>query len=91
MKTLLIAAVALASFAALAQTHYVQPHTNSNGTYVQGHYQTNSNGTKLDNYSTQGNTNPYTGQSGTVNPYAQSQQPKPQQCGYTQSGRYVCQ
>jgi hypothetical protein len=35
--------------------------------------QTNANSTKLDNWSTQGNVNPYTGQSGTVDPYAQTQ------------------
>ncbi len=33
-------------------SHYVQPHTNSNGTYVGGHYQTNPNNTQLDNYGT---------------------------------------
>ena len=42
--------------------HYVQPHTQSNGTYVGGHYQTNPNATQRDNYGATGNTNPYTGQ-----------------------------
>ena len=49
-------------------SHYVQPHVNSNGTYTQGHYQTNPNNTQLDNYSTRGNYNPYTGQYGTRTP-----------------------
>lgn len=51
--------------AALAQDHYVQGYTRSDGTYVQPHYQTNPNATRNDNYSTQGNVNPYTGQPGT--------------------------
>lgn len=46
-------------------TVYVQGYTKSNGTYVQGHYRTTPNSTTLDNYSTQGNYNPYTGSYGT--------------------------
>jgi hypothetical protein len=46
-------------------SHYVSPHVTSNGTAVQGHYQTNPNSTQLDNYSTRGNVNPYTGAVGT--------------------------
>lgn len=45
--------------------HYVQPHFNSNGTFTQGHYQTNPNGTQMDNFGTRGNYNPYTGSYGT--------------------------
>jgi uncharacterized membrane protein len=48
-------------------SHYVSPHTNSNGTYVGGHYRTNPNNTQLDNYGTRGNLNPYTGTYGTRN------------------------
>jgi hypothetical protein len=44
-------------------------YTKKNATYVAPHYKTKSNKTKLDNYSTKGNTNPYTGKKGTVNPY----------------------
>ena len=33
--------------------------------YVQPHYRSNRNATKRDNYSTKGNTNPYTGELGT--------------------------
>ena len=46
-------------------SHYVQPHYNSNGSYTQGHHQTNPNNTQLDNYGTRGNTNPYTGATGS--------------------------
>lgn len=45
--------------------HYVSGYTRSNGTYVSGHYQTNANGTRNDNYSTRGNINPHTGVPGT--------------------------
>lgn len=44
---------------------YVKGYYKSNGTYVQGYYRTKSNNTNLDNYSTKGNINPYTGASGT--------------------------
>ena len=55
--------VAVASFAQ-SQT-YVSGYTRSNGTYVQGHYRTLPNNTRNDNWSTIGNTNPYTGVAGT--------------------------
>lgn len=51
-----------------AQT-WVNGYTRSNGTTVQGHYRSNADGNRFNNYSTQGNTNPFTGQQGTVNPY----------------------
>lgn len=68
MKT--IFAVLIAAFAAqaMAQTT-VRPHIRSDGTYVQGHVRTNPNSTLSDNYSTEGNTNPRTGQPGTLSPY----------------------
>lgn len=48
--------------------HYVQPSINSHGTFTGGHYQSNPNGTTLDNWSTRGNVNPYTGQTGRRSP-----------------------
>jgi hypothetical protein len=44
---------------------YVQGHTRSDGTYVQGYTRSNANTVKYDNYGSQGNTNPYTGEKGT--------------------------
>jgi hypothetical protein len=44
------------------QQGYYKPST---GTYVQPHYKTQNNGTNHDNYSTKGNTNKYTGESGS--------------------------
>jgi hypothetical protein len=49
--------------------HYVRPYVKKDGTYVAPHYQTNPNGTKLDNWSTKGNVNPYTGKPGTKDPW----------------------
>lgn len=37
----------------------------SNGTYVQPHYRSGANKSKRDNFSTKGNTNPYTGRKGS--------------------------
>lgn len=47
----------------------VDPYVNSNGTYVQGHYRSAPDGNRYNNWSTQGNVNPYTGKSGTKSPY----------------------
>jgi hypothetical protein len=65
--TLFLAAIAIALPA--AADNYVKPYINKDGEYVEGHYRTDPNGSKLDNYSTKGNTNPYTGKKGTVDPY----------------------
>ena len=49
-------------------SHGTRGYNTPSGTYVQPHQQTNPNGTQYDNYSTKGNTNPYTGQQGTRTP-----------------------
>jgi hypothetical protein len=54
-----------------AKDTYVKPYTRANGSHVNGYYRTSPNKTVFDNYSTQGNTNPYTGKQGNVNPYTQ--------------------
>ena len=51
---------------------YVQGYTKSNGTYVASHYRTAPNNSLLDNYSTRGNYNPYTGNYGTRDVYSSS-------------------
>lgn len=45
---------------------WVNGYTKSNGTHVEGHYRTAPNSTNRDNFSTVGNTNPYTGQAGWI-------------------------
>lgn len=47
----------------------VKGYIKKNGTYVQPHYRSSPNRSKLDNWSTRGNYNPYTGRKGAVNPY----------------------
>ncbi|WP_215647320.1 hypothetical protein [Desulfovibrio desulfuricans] len=46
----------------------VRGYTKKSGTYVAPHKRTTPNKTKSDNYSTKGNTNPYTGKKGTKKP-----------------------
>lgn len=62
----LVVLTALAS-AAAAQVH-VNGYTRRDGTYVAPHYRSSPNGSTLDNWSTRGNVNPYTGQYGTREP-----------------------
>lgn len=72
-KIATLLALSALAFGAAAQDHYVAPYYRSDGTYVQGHHQTNPGSSRANNYSSQGNMNPYTGQVGTVNPYEQPQ------------------
>ena len=48
----------------LADT-YVDGYYRSNGTYVDSHYRSSPNSTVTDNWSYKGNTNPYTGETGS--------------------------
>lgn len=67
---LVLAVVATAvSASAMARDTYVRPHVRNDGTYVEGHYRSAPNSSRIDNYSTQGNQNPYTGKAGTQDPY----------------------
>ena len=52
-----------------AKTVKVKSYFKSNGSYINSYYKTSPNKTKLDNYSTKGNYNIYTGKKGTVNLY----------------------
>ena len=50
---------------ASGEVHNVKSYTKRDGAPVESHRQTNPNGTKNDNWSTQGNVNPDTGKTGT--------------------------
>lgn len=47
----------------------VRGYTRKDGTYVQPHHRSNPDGNPRNNWSTQGNVNPYTGKEGTRDPY----------------------
>lgn len=50
----------------LAKDVYVEGYTRSDGTAVKGHYRSAPNSTINDNFSTEGNINPYTGKKGWI-------------------------
>lgn len=64
MKAAALLLLAAVSVPAMAD-QYVQGYTKSDGTYVAPHYRSNADGQQWNNYGTQGNVNPYTGQQGT--------------------------
>jgi hypothetical protein len=51
--------------ASTASAGSVSGYVTRNGTYVAPHYRSSPNSTVTDNYSYKGNSNPYTGQSGS--------------------------
>lgn len=51
-------------FTSLFADEYVKGYFKKDGTYVTGHYRTEANSTRNDNYSTKGNTNIHTGEKG---------------------------
>lgn len=71
MRRLLLASAALVALTvtASAQVH-VDGYTRRDGTYVAPHYRSAPDSSPYNNYSTSPNINPYTGQQGTQNPYA---------------------
>jgi hypothetical protein len=73
-----VALLASMTGATFAQVH-VQGYTRSDGTYVAPYYRTAPDNTINNNYSTQGNVNPYTGQMGVrpQNPYQPLYTPPP--------------
>jgi hypothetical protein len=76
MKTVprfLLALLLLNATSGHARDTYVKPYVRKDGTYVNGYMRTAPNNTVNDNYSTQGNVNPYTGAPGSKpqNPYQQ--------------------
>ena len=63
-KNMALIVLAVVSSVASAD-NYVRGYARHDGTYVQPHYQTAPNQYRHDNYSAQGNTNPYNGREGT--------------------------
>ena len=69
MKKLTLILLLIGAFTAASASHWVSGYFRSNGTYVPGHWRSDPNGIKFDNYSTYGNVNPYTGKIGTKRIY----------------------
>ena len=66
MRFLLFTFSILIFATSFSQDVHVNGYYRSNGTYVQPHYRSEPNNTNSDNFSTVGNVNPYTGQSGNI-------------------------
>lgn len=64
-KFMLTALALLTILSSTAYAEYVNGYTKKNGTYVSGYNRSDSNSSVTDNYSFKGNTNPYTGSTGT--------------------------
>ena len=65
MKTIIALALAAAFATPALAGQFVKGHTRSDGTYVASHYRSTPNNVQYDNYSTKGNSNPYTGERGS--------------------------
>jgi len=65
LKLLFVLGLTIFSCLSFAADTWVDGYFKGDGTYVQGHYRSSPNSTNTDNYSTQGNVNPYTGTEGT--------------------------
>jgi len=61
---------------------YVRGYTRSDGTYVAPHYRSSPDSSYNNNYSTRGNTNPYTGERGTNSPTYNDRTPSYNQKNY---------
>lgn len=64
--TFIFLLISLSSFAQVNSNHVKVKGYYRNGTYIQPHYRTSPNSTNRDNFSTVGNTNPYTGKIGYI-------------------------
>lgn len=67
MKKAIVLAAALVALTAVSSfaDEYVRGYQKSNGTYVQPYQRTEPDSRRDNNYSSQGNTNPYTGERGS--------------------------
>lgn len=74
MRIVMAIAGVTATFASATAQQHVDGYTRQNGTYVAPHYRSAPDSSRTNNWSSQGNVNPYTGQQGTHNPY---QPPQP--------------
>ena len=83
MRLVIAIALAVIAVSASAATTQVDGYVRKDGTYVPPHYRTTPDSSRGNNWGSQGNTNPYTGEKGTVDPYAPPPPPR-----YTPPRRY---
>lgn len=69
VRGLVLALGCALSFASIADSTKVNGYFKKDGTYVPPHVRTTPNNSKVDNWSTKGNVNPYSGKKGTKDPY----------------------
>ncbi len=68
MRTTLLL-ISLLAVPAFASPVHVRSHVTKRGTYVQPHVRTSPDHSRQNNWSTRGNTNPYTGKRGSKRSY----------------------
>jgi hypothetical protein len=81
LKIIAALSIILSAAPVFAQSTYVRGYTKQIGTYVEPHYRSHEDSTVQNNWSHQGNVNPYTGREGhrndndsqKVNPYGQAE------------------
>lgn len=74
--TVLLVLVILSSNIIAQESVYVPGYLKKDGTYTEGYWKTAPNKKKNDNYSYDGNVNPYTGKTGKVKEYDSYTEPK---------------
>lgn len=67
-KLFLVIMLCIAASAQARTVHVRGSYSQKTGHYRKPHYQTSPDHSKLNNWSTKGNVNPYTGKRGTVDP-----------------------
>lgn len=68
MKRIALLALMTLSSTPVFADQYIQGYVRKDGTYVRPHFRSEPNNTDMDNYSTRGNVNPWTGNVGTERP-----------------------
>lgn len=64
MRSILLVLLGISFAMPVTASQFVHGYVRKNGTYVSPHMRSTPNTTKYDNYSSHGNTNPYTGKKG---------------------------
>jgi len=83
-----LALLALAVATPALAGDYVNGYTRKNGTYVAPHFRSSPDGNRYNNYSSQGMTNPYTGQRGYTSPNTYRPYAAPNYYGTGKRGLY---